>query len=411
MNLTETLLKYFPVKDRTEITEAIINGVADFLENFPLTSSKAIFQSLEEIQEQDQLGVKRYLKYCNEERDYHPSTLITFINKEFKVFHYFQKIFISKKILFYMKRGFGWAFVLVIVLMVNFASAAYVCSLNSSLTQEKKDIDVGEEKLVNGLFLGIAKSRVTLAVKRYEADALIYFAGVKLTDEKPTQTLEFSNDANVSVNLLNVSEEGIRLTIGSSTVTIEELDWKTVGGYEIYLASAIGEYPGNTEVKVYAGKKKVELSNYEELDKIVTYDGVDYVIELYAASETSAIVQVSRCDNSSAKISEVADEELNATQNDTMINETNSSGADENTSEENSTEIVVNDTENSTDLNASTNEGAQENVGENESNWVGFIAFWGLIVSVVIFGFLMFRHWRNKKMKIQAAAPIQMPPQ
>ena len=284
------------------------------------------------------------------------------------------------------------ALILVIVLILSFSliSAYYACS-EGTINENSRELDIGNSKNINGIYLGLARSDETAVINRMNVELFFDSVSVTLTDNSPV-IIEFMGEKEYNISLVNSTDNYARINVDGDEELIDEEEINQVGGFEVFLTSSEGNYPGTASVKVMIGKSRFPLSNLDEQSKIVTFEGRDYGVELFSASDQDALIKVSKCSNISTELIWTEDEVENITVNDTgeqneTINETGN--------ETNGTENILNESSNESELNGTGNDGV---VGENQEksvipNFVFYIIIG--IITIIIF-LLIARYVKGK---------------
>lgn len=181
-----------------------------------------------------------------------------------------------------------------VFLIVNFASASYICANDTQIISGTNEIELGDKESINGLFVGMSYGDLIRVYGYYEAELIIGAQTFSLTDSQPSYEVEFE-DIYYNVSLVNVSEEYVSISIDGNTMNYEKNIWKEHKGFVVSLNDIQGEFPGSASVDVLIGEKKANLSNSAP-QQVITYKGKEYLIELVSSSQSYCIVKISYCD-------------------------------------------------------------------------------------------------------------------
>lgn len=291
----------------------------------------------------------------------------------------------------------GVVVLFVLILSFSMTSAYYTCSDGTNASSDVKDIDVGQQKTINGLPLGVAKADLATALNRMVAEIFVDSQTAILTDNESVE-ITFSDDGKYNVSLLNSTEDMATINVGGTTGTVEEDFLATLGSFSIMLVNAEGYYPGTAEVEVMVGKSHFTLSNTGDLEKIIKFKEKDYGVVLFSASDDNALIEVNKCTNASSTLSWVEEITINENINDSEeINNTNESSGND-TLGDNETEPILNGS-----INDSNIEG--DSVGEvGESNKISVIpniVYYIVIVIIILIIFILLaRFFKSQSSKI-----------
>lgn len=288
--------------------------------------------------------------------------------------------------MFIMKKE-AFLFLIIIFLIIS-VSAYYVCSDKSLVKDDSRKIKIGEAKTINGLLLGLANADESAAVNRMNAELIIDAQLANLTNQSNSASINFTDGKNHNIILVNSTESEANIKIDGNIKLIGEGEIIPAGDLQVCLLSLQGRYPGEVNVSIMAGIGKISLSNYDNITKIATVYGKEYLIELSYASNEDAIIKVKRCDNESAKFIEIIDNSsLNKTEEgnnmNSTLNETNKTNEDDYSSNQT----------NSTKNNSNISQNEQKN---KENDIIRYVAIGGLIFFIIIVLVLLVRHMSNK---------------
>lgn len=193
-----------------------------------------------------------------------------------------------------------------IILTISFISASYECADGSSMTEGQREVDVGDRKSINGLSLGVMNADETPVFNTYSAELLIDARKFSLTDGTNTTDVELVSGEK-TITMFNLSSNLARIGVDGTIENVEEGTPTTIGSFLIFLSSMVGEYPGTATIEGIIGKEEITLDNDVTMG-VVSLGGVDYLLELFSASDTNAIVNVKKCSDETIKIVEIQDE-------------------------------------------------------------------------------------------------------
>ena len=224
---------------------------------------------------------------------------------------------------------------LVLLLILPITTAEYICSDESEVEWDNKEIEVGSSKAIRGLRLGVIKTEEVGAINLISADIII--EGTRVTLENNISEEIILSTGTYKASLRNFTDTTARIIIDGSEkeITIKEIE--KIKGVEVALTKIETE-----TVKIIVGTEKVYLSNKDTQTKEYTAENKTYIIELSSASDSQATLKVNTC--KTGKIQEVEPQETN---NETIINET--------TTENNQTEEINITEKNETIINETTN--------------------------------------------------------
>jgi len=227
-----------------------------------------------------------------------------------------------------------------------------------------------------------------------EIDLFIDAVEVTLTNETPSESVEFADNSTETITLVNSTDNNAKIRIGSTTELMEENWMDVIGGIHVFLTSSEGIYPGEATVEILVADNKIFLTNYDNPEQIVTVGGEQFLVGFSSASEESAVITVSICDNST--IEETEEDFPETPINNSVINNTDVNGT--NTNDTNVDLQIVNNSEiNDSDEPAQNDSG---NGGEEESQDVLQKVFlYALIAAVLVFFILLFRYLKSKALK------------
>ena len=230
-----------------------------------------------------------------------------------------------------MKRG---AIIILLVLFISLISlisavTEYECSNGSILLEDRDEIQLHDRRSINGLGLGLTFADETTAIGTYKVNLITGAQKFQLTDTEPAVELIIKGEELETITMHNLSLEKIKLDVSDKYEEIEKGDTDSVGEYLVFISTASGEYPNATaNVVGIIGDKEFSLDQ-SQISQIITFDERDYVLELFSASDSNAIITVKKCEDENDEIIEVQEEpeqepEVNDTIDLTDGNETDS---------------------------------------------------------------------------------------
>ncbi|MEK6917599.1 MAG: hypothetical protein AABW51_01500 [Nanoarchaeota archaeon] len=287
---------------------------------------------------------------------------------------------------------------IILIFTVSFVSASYVCSDGSSLLKSREEIDLWKSRNLNGVYAGLTRGIETPVIKQMEARLLLDSKSFTLTDNSTVEG-ELVDLTKYNVSLANLTSNLAGIRINSETKNVYVGDTETIGGYKVFLATSSGNYPGTGSVKVMVGKNELNLPNSNST--IITFNNQKFVLQLFSASQGSAIIDISKCLNASAGINFVADAPVETS---SIVNTTNTSVNNQtlNASSGNSSNSSVNSSENTTGTNSSTQEAISAEDSTTRTVKVAVYLTLGLFGIIGIF--LLSKYLKNKKLR---EMPIQ----
>ena len=188
-----------------------------------------------------------------------------------------------------------FSLVFLILILVSIASAAYVCSNNTEISKDSKEIAEKERKSVNSLGIAVINAGEHGVLKKIEAELILEAEKIFLTNETRKEKVEFSDGA-YTIEMINTTGTSAKIKIDGSQEEIEEGENKKIGSLEVILNEA--EESSGGSVKIIVGNKKISLSSDENPTETLTINSVNYLIEIFSATDMSAIITVWKCKNS-----------------------------------------------------------------------------------------------------------------
>jgi len=207
-----------------------------------------------------------------------------------------------------MKRVLVYLFL--IVLASAFASASYTCSNDTEMIEDTGEIQLGERESINSVGISVVSSDEASVISRITADLFIdskklSFSGTSVNTTEYKEIDLLSGD--YKVYLTDLTETNAKIKITDSSETIEEGEIGTISSLKVFLINA-DKTDESINADILVGKEQISLSNDDVQQKVVEINSVDYLIELVSASDTGALVSVSKC-SSNGQITEIEDEE------------------------------------------------------------------------------------------------------
>lgn len=201
---------------------------------------------------------------------------------------------------------------------INPVSASYNCSNETSFIEDQKEIELYEKKTINGIELGLINSYEIPRKNLAAAELMIDAEKFSLANLTPSQKVPLaSGEYNLSLN--NIAGKVAKIGVSGVIKSIDEKDTVTINGLDVFVFNMQGAYPGEGSLEGIVGKEKIILSS--DKNEVIELNGTDYLLELYLASDSNAIINVKKCNW--GEIIEIKDEIKNLTlQNITIENST-----------------------------------------------------------------------------------------
>jgi len=272
-------------------------------------------------------------------------------------------------------------FLFIIIFCINLVSASYECS-NGSLIEDQDEIDIGDTEAINGLRLGLVYSDETPVFNTYSAELIFDARKFLLSDETNSTEVDLKSGDYV-INLTNLTDTNAIIDVDGDIESLEIGDTKDVKGLKVFLYSMEGSYPGVGSISGIIGKDKISLTN-EDSAAIITVDEVDYVLELFSASDTNAIIKVKKCDQGElVEIEDPVTEDI-IIENSSISNETENNESEINQTQINESEQQdVNQTSGLVNQTQESNETSGLKEDEN-SNFEKFFYYGTIFVIAII---------------------------
>jgi len=202
------------------------------------------------------------------------------------------------------------------LLFINAVSADYNCS-TGSMNEDQKEINIYNSKQINGASLGLVNTDETAVMGKYFVKIITDSAKFTLTNETNSTDLEMKSGTD-TISLINITSNYIEIKVDSDSEELNLQETEEINKKKIFLTKVEGVYPGDILVEGILGKEEVMLSNTLPT-KVITIKEIDYLLELFSASDNNAIIIVKKCDNESSKIIEIVEQII---ENITIENET-----------------------------------------------------------------------------------------
>lgn len=220
---------------------------------------------------------------------------------------------------------------ILLFLSISLVSATYQCN-DGDFEEERKEIDVGDTKSANGIRIGVLNAFELGVINKISAELLVDAKKITLNNETSLKTIELLS-GDYDIELINITGDEAIIEVENDEETIIEGEWTDIDDGHAMLVSINGE-----EIEVMFGKEKIELSNTENPEQLITIEDTEYLIEIASASDSGVTIKVKTC---TGEITEISVEEPIV--NETITNETEVNDTEANNSVVNDT--VVNDTE------------------------------------------------------------------
>ena len=274
---------------------------------------------------------------------------------------------------------------LVFLFFINLASASYLCSDDTTLTTDTREIDLGDEKTINGLIIGLVEVEERPATNRIMARILVDSKLMIVVNNSSAQTGLFTDGTSYSISVVNITGEGINVKVGSTTKLMEIGETGSVDGKFISIINYVGTYPGWFNVSFMVGKNESYLASWEVMGEIFKINSKNYLVSLMSASNNDAIIKVSKCQNASMEIKELA------SNNSAPLNQSSNETADiNNTSIDNST--IANNTG---DVDGNGNESINSN--QKTESFLKIGTYIGGALTILVILFIIFKYMQKKK--------------
>jgi hypothetical protein len=217
-----------------------------------------------------------------------------------------------------------------IILAVSLVSASYVCSDGSAVIEDSDGVKLGERSSINGLGLGLVKTRVTVR-STVSVDLLLDAKRISLTNETRTEEVEFKSGNHI-IEIFNATDETASFIIDGDNQPIDEKETKNIGSLTVFLIDAEKSDLGEIKADILVGVDKTNLSSDEDSKIIVNINGTKYLLWVFSASNDEAAIFVEKC-----KTGEILEIKANVTEDNKTESEANITSQNNQTSEKNAT--------------------------------------------------------------------------
>ena len=206
--------------------------------------------------------------------------------------------------------------ILLFLPMVFASSGEVKCDDGSEVDWNQKEIPVGEAKSVNGLRVGVSNADEIAVSGKISADLIIDAVDVALSKSNNVSNVELSDGEHTIVLINATSSEMAHVAVDGTYKLIANEDADEIDGY-IVLMTKLQTDGGNTpSANILLGDYETRLTNDENPMEEITLDGVSYVLELFSASDSNAILRASKCLTGEIFIeAQVEEPVVNVTQN------------------------------------------------------------------------------------------------
>ena len=196
-------------------------------------------------------------------------------------------------------------------------SAKFSCSDNSQVIWDKREINEGSVKTINGIRMGLSKAEEFNVIKTFSADLILDAVKLSLSNETLPEESEISGKMYV-VSLVNVTDTLAKINVNEQSKEIEEGELGTINSILVFVVSA-DNHAGKPTAEVIAGTKLISLSSDTNPSEEISRANITYIMELVYSSNTQSQIKVSKCDT--GKIQEIQEPvpELPETDNKTIV--------------------------------------------------------------------------------------------
>ena len=150
-----------------------------------------------------------------------------------------------------------------------------------------------ERKSINDIGIALLNAQEFSALRGIAAEIIIDAKKIVLSNFSPPETINISGSLH-TVSLINATDTTAKINLDSSSYNLNKGEVNSTSNTEIVLAKAYSSDSGPT-AEIIIGSKKISMSTATSLKEIVTINGKEYLIELFSASGTDAIISVSKC--------------------------------------------------------------------------------------------------------------------
>ncbi len=200
------------------------------------------------------------------------------------------------------------------ILLISLTSAAYQCT-EGELISEREEIDIAKSRLINGIRIGLIDSDEVLVYNRIVANILIDSKHLDLSNSSElSQIIEISSK-EYNITLISATNTKAKISVEGSSENLEEGDLEKIDGLYVLLDNSDFQESGEISADILVGETKLSLSNDGNPQEIINKTETEYLIELFSASDSNAIIDVSICqDGSFVEVLEELEEESNETE-------------------------------------------------------------------------------------------------
>jgi len=274
-----------------------------------------------------------------------------------------------------------------IVLTISFVSAKALktnCSDGSKVSWDEDEIDIHKSKRINGLGIAVVKTS-NKAIITQQGVIPVGIADIFIDSTYLTLSSKQSSDeitlllGKYTVSLSNTTSTTAKISINgeSKDITVDEVT--ILKSLSVLLIEA-ESIDNSSTAKLIIGSQQLSLSSTDKVaEKISFSENKTYLVELRSASDSNAIIRVSKCSKGEIQIEETVLPQQNQTINDTTSNLTEAN----NTEEQNTTQVSVeearerlrqiekaNKTKNQSDSKTLENEPQKEDFFRRLINWI-----------------------------------------
>ncbi len=186
--------------------------------------------------------------------------------------------------------------IILICLYLVSASTQFSCSDNKNPSSDLNEIETGKVRAINELGIGVTKTTESVFYKRVSAELLIDAKRSEVSNETPLETVELlSGNHTISFSKTNSTTTTILVDGESKDIGLKQ----TESAKGMYVMITDIEFVGTGAIiKFIIGTQQITLSNDQNPAQKVTFGNKSFIIEIDSASETGALIKVSKCLNS-----------------------------------------------------------------------------------------------------------------
>jgi len=208
---------------------------------------------------------------------------------------------------FMKKEVFISLFFLIIFLNISIISALFniSCSDNRKSLSDLNEIEIGKARTINELGIGVTKSSESSFFKRITAELLIDAKRSIVSNETSSETLELlTGNYTISFVKANSTTATINVNGESKGISLKQTD--SIKGVYIMIGD-IDFIETGPKISLIIGSQQIALSNDQNPSQKVSFDNKSFIIEISSASETGALIKVSKCINSDINLIQEAE--------------------------------------------------------------------------------------------------------